>query len=112
MQNPKVALHHLDDRAKALGYTDYQSMLHDLYVVQGLGVTPLAHRLHLSRLRVIKHLNRFKIPRKTAGGANNVKVLLTPALLHEVEKNGVPATAARLGIEPHALYAKLKGLKP
>lgn len=108
----KIALHHLDDTAKSLGYTDYQSMLYDLYVVQGLGASPIAERLRLTRARVVRHLERFRIPRRSAGGANNVKIVLTPALVHEIHKNGVPATAARLGMETMQLYARIKAYKP
>lgn len=107
----KRSLTELDQFAKQQGFEDYSKMLYEFYTVQGLSLVEISSRCHVHWKRTKKHLFRFKIPLRGRGGANNVKVLMTPELLHEIKVNGVPATADRLGVTEHAIRSQLKRLE-
>lgn len=107
----KLLLHQLDQLARSAGYEDYKSALHELYVTQGLGLAQLASRFNISQGRVRRHLARFEIPLHGRGGLQHRKVIVTQELLQEIAREGVPAVAAKLGVEPPILYQKLKQVK-
>lgn len=104
----KRTLQELDRFARKQGFQDYPAMLYEFYTVRGLSLIDIGERCHVHWKRTKKHLIRFKIPLRSRGGANNVKVVMTPELLHEIKVNGVPATADRLGVTEHAIRRQLK----
>lgn len=106
----KLRLHELDKLAREAGYVDYVGLLHDLYETKGMGLVELAERCHIAIPRLKRHLARYKIPLHKRGGANNVKIVLTQALIDEATRDGVPAVAARLGVPASVLYQRLKRL--
>ena len=106
----KQRLSDLDRLARESGFESYQSMLYELYVVRGMGLYELSRRCHVYYRRTRKHLKRFNIPIRSRGGPNNLKVALTLELLEEIVKNGVAATAERLGVAHVALHQRLRAL--
>ena len=107
----RMKLKDLERLAQETGYPDYRTLLYELYVVQRIGLYELAARCHMHYRRVRKHLIRFGIQVRGRGGANNVKIVLTPQLLREVMKDGIPAVADRLGVHSSVLRARLKALE-
>lgn len=104
----RLTLIDLENVARRAGYAEYKDLLVDWYVVQRLALLDIAERLHVTQQRVRKHLVRFGITIRGKGGANNVKVVLTQALLEEVAKDGIPAVAMRLGVAQPVLYARIR----
>lgn len=103
----RIRLDQLESVARNAGYEDFKSLLHDYYVVQRVGLTTLAERLHIAVPRLKRHLKRFGIEVHGRGGANNTKIVVTPELVREVTRDGIPAVARRLGISITALLRQL-----
>lgn len=103
----KLRLDQLEKLARDTGYEDYKSMLVELYAVQRLSLAELAARCGISTERLKRHLARYGLTLRGRGGANNVKVVITPELRREVLLDGVPAVAKRLGVSPLVLYTKM-----
>jgi DNA-binding transcriptional ArsR family regulator len=104
----RLYLYELENVAKHAGFSDYKSLLEQWYKIDGVSLEELAERLHISQLRVRKHLARYGIPLRKRGGANNVKVVLTNALLKEIAKDGIPAVSTRLGVSEGRLYTRIQ----
>jgi hypothetical protein len=104
----KMRIVDLDHLAVDAGFESYKSLLYELYVVRHLSLDDVGQCCHIHYRRVRKHLEQFGITVRSRGGRNNVKYELTPELLHEIMRDGVPTVAMRLGVESGMLYERLK----
>lgn len=102
----------LEEVANTRGYESADKMLHDMYVVQRIPVHKIAEQLFTPMWTLRKRFDELGIKIRTRGGPNNVKVDITPELLGEISRDGIPAVSERLGIDMSTLYARLKDYKP
>jgi len=93
--------------ARDMGYENVHSMLCDLYLNDGYAIPALARCLQVSIATVRRLLIKHEIPIRVHGGGNNRKVEVTEALYEEICRNGVPATAERLGVHHSTLRWQL-----
>lgn len=105
-----LTLAQLERIAELGGYPTYRDQLYELYVVGRLGIPALAERCNISPARAKKHLLRHGIPLHKRGGRydSNTKVVLTPTLIREIAREGIPSVARRMGVEQAAIAVKLK----
>jgi hypothetical protein len=99
----------LEALATSLGYETWQALLHELYVVQGMGIAELSARTGVPDLRIQRHVRKLGYVRKR-GGSNNEKVVITPELIAECMRDGVNTVAQRLGIDGPAFASRLRKL--
>ncbi len=104
-------LEQLEAMARVAGYVDYRTMLYELYVVASTSIVRLNALTGIGPNRLKRHLKMYGLDIKGKGGANNVKIVMTPILLREIALYGVPTVARRLGVEPSVLYNRLKDTK-
>lgn len=104
----RLYLHELETVAKLAGFPDYKSLLQQRYQVECVSLQDLAENLHISQPRLKKHLEKYGIPLRKRGGANNVKIVLTAELIQEIARDGIPAVSMRLGVESSVLYARIR----
>lgn len=104
----QLQLHELEAVARKAGYPDYRALLYDYYVTQGFSIEETGRRLGIARYRVRRHLVRFGITLRSKGGPNNVKIVVTKELLHEVALDGIAEVARRLGVYSPTLRASIQ----
>lgn len=104
----KLRLDELEIVARRAGFADFKSLLDQWYTVERMGLTEVGERLHITWKRARKHLIRYGIPIRGPGGANNVLIVMTKELVQEIARDGVPAVAARLGVQDSVLYARIR----
>jgi transposase len=92
--------------AKELGYKDTGHMWQVLYNKHSVG--QLAMRFAISANTVRSELRRHDITPKPPGGANNLKLEITPALLERVQTQGVLSLSRELELDETTLYKALK----
>lgn len=98
----------LEELAHKQGYPSLADMLYQLYIVQDISIEKIAREILFTSLWTLrKRFDELQIPMQTRGGKNWSKVEITPELVAECTRNGVPATAERLGLEPARLYVRL-----
>jgi hypothetical protein len=95
-----------DRIAQELGYKDPQHMWTVLYNKHSVG--QLAMRFAISVNTVRAELKRHDIRPKPPGGANNLKLEITPALLERVQTQGVLSLSRELELDETTLYKALK----
>lgn len=103
----KRPLGELELHARKCGFESYKAFLHEHYVVRNVSLIELAEMLHIHTQRVRKHLLRYGIAIRGRGGPNNCRVVLTPALVSEVIRDGIPAVSERLGVTQHVLRMRV-----
>lgn len=85
-------------------------MLQDMYSIQEISIHDLARMLYIPMKTLRSRMLLLGITMRPRGGKHPevVKSEITPGLVDEVTRDGVPAVAERLGIDPVALQVKLK----
>lgn len=94
--------------SKSLGYDSTDGMWKDLYLEKKLSIGQLSRKLDVSRNVVRLELSKAGIKARGRGGPNNSHVVLTEELLDEIRRDGLTATAKRLGLTYPALYMRLR----
>lgn len=109
----KLYLHQLEKMATAAGYESYYALLYEYYIVQKMSMPEVGRRLEITEGRVRKHLVRFGIPVRVKGHipGKHGEVVMTPTLLQEITRDGVPAVAERMKVPSTSLYLLLKKVK-
>lgn len=93
------------------GFDSTAAMLYELYITQDVPVEEISRRLLTPMWTLRKLFDEYQIPVGPRGGRNNVKLEMTPELIQEVMRDGVPAVAERTGIEAAHLYVKMNDWK-
>lgn len=101
----------LEDLAEQRGFKSAGEMLQHMYEVEQVPIQKIADTLVTPIWTLRKRFDELGIQVRTRGGRNYVKVDITPELLQELARDGVPAVAERLGVEPEALYIRLKDIQ-
>lgn len=106
----QLTLLRLNELAIRNGFADYQSMLYDLYVMQGFSIENIANRFHVHQRRIRRHLTMYGIRIRSRGGPNYMRIVLTQSLIEEVLRDGIAAVAERLGVDGANLRQRLMQL--
>lgn len=104
----KLRLDELEVVARRAGFEDYKALLTQWYLADRMSLTTIAERLYISWPRVKKHLKLYGLEIRNRGGANNVQVVLTMDLIHEIARDGLPAVAGRLGVQYSVLNLRVR----
>jgi hypothetical protein len=104
----KLRLDELEIVAQRAGFADFKSLLDQWYTAEEMSLVEIGERLHVSWPRVRKHLVRYGISVRGPGGPNNVLIVVTNELIQEIARDGIPAAAARLGVQENVLYARIR----
>lgn len=90
-----------------LGYKSELEFWTDLYTTRGLSIAELATKLDVSRNTIRASLERAHIEIRKQGGPNNQKLEVSPAIVEEIEKDGIAAVAKRLDLSYTTVYKQL-----
>jgi transposase len=94
------------------GYDSIEHMLHDMYVTKVMSIEEVAEDLHVAYRTAKRWLKMYNIKLRPRGGAQNVKITFTDAMLEEVKRDGVTAVALRLGVDRTTVLYHLRRLPP
>jgi hypothetical protein len=89
--------------AQGLGYASERDFLYDLYVTQMLSQGYLASTFGMAPRSVREMLIENDIPIREMGKRAQKGVALTKALVDEINRDGIPTVAARLGLDYNTL---------
>lgn len=97
--------------ARDAGYDSVDDCLRAMYVEKGMDVQKIARMLGIGLNTLRGLLSSCGIALRSEGGPHNVKVVMTPELYAEIQRDGVPAVAARMGVNDTTLRWQLAKLK-
>ena len=110
MARPVTSAAKLVERAQAAGFTSVEACLHTLYVERRLKLEEVCRVLGISFRTMRGLLGTYDIPVKPLGGVRRIEI--TPELFEEICRDGIPAVAARRGVNHTALRWHLAKLDP
>lgn len=100
MRRPALVTQETLERIAAeQGFESSAAMLYELYVVRRMSLNELSDLLLLSVWDLRAKIAAEGITLRSRGGKNNVKLEITEEFVREVSKHGIPAVAARLGLD-------------
>jgi hypothetical protein len=97
-----------EEIAKGARYESEEAMWRDYYVTKRKTIEELTRDLGVSRNVIRERLIRCAIPVRKQGGPNNSKIGVSDELLTEIRRDGIEATAKRMGLKYDALYKRLR----
>lgn len=98
----------IDKLAREKGFESTEKMLYEMYEVQHLPLKKIGEILVIPMWSLRKRFDELGITVRSKGGRNYIKTIITPELIEEVCRDGVGATADKLGIDQISLNAKLR----
>jgi hypothetical protein len=101
----------LENLAQQQGYDSFEAMVRDLYEVQHISIEKLAAQFFTPVRKFRQRMLEMGIELRPRGGKNNQKMILTPATVQEVLRDGISAVAARLGVDTLTLSERMKELE-